>query len=263
MAMQVRHKRETDASLIKLDARWSRVEAIADGAIIADGVLLDIRGAHGGHTLTYRPTHFTDGFGKLIEINRTPAGVYSALVEDAHGGGTAINTNVNVTSYPHAVVGATGQTSPKEYSENRGGTEGKKIAARFLHTQLNAWADGLDRYSRGVPHAHVVKGHDFLYQAHRACFLVMTGAATGGGWAGRNDQQRIAWAFAMAQGAADTTNPLEFYERAGALTAPTVPKAWVDRNATRLNLSAAITINGTVATDLDIVGAGWIDDIDA
>ena len=270
MAMDLVVKRVVQASDIALDARWSRVEAIADGALIADGVLLDVRGAKNGYTLFYQPALFADGAGKQIALSKAPDGAYTAEIEDTHNGGTAISRDTTVSSYPAVIHGATGQTVASTHADSVTELEGLKQAARDLHTQLNAWADGLDRYSRGVPHADVVKGHDFLYEAHRAAWAVM-GRRTGitawdrtSGNGERTIAQRVEWAREMAKGAADTATPLEFYAKAHSLSAPTVPASWVGRGGSRVNLASVIEFpDASPPAELDIVGASWIDDLKA
>ena len=265
MAMELVVKRVTVAADIALDSRWSRVEAIADGAIVADGVLLDVRGAKAGYTLFYQPTLFSDGAGKQIALSKTPAGAYVAEIEDTHDGGTAISRDSTVSSYPTSIHGTTGQTVASTHPESVTEIDGLKQAARDLHAQLNAWADGLDRYSRGVPHDHIVKGHDFLYAAHRAAWAVMGNRTGNAAWDSHSIAHRITWAEEMAKGAADITTPLEFYAKAGDIRnrdVPTVPGSWVSESSVRVNLADHVLFaDANAPADLDIVGAGWIDEL--
>ena len=126
--------------------------------------------------------------------------------------------------------------------------ESLKNAFRGLHGQLHGWADGLDALSRGQPARLVQAGHNWLYFAHYAAYLVGTNQIAGTTFNNLSRAQRIAWTGRMAQGAADVTSPFEFYQREGALASnhplydgPTGPATWVrPDNATALNLSASL-----------------------
>ena len=155
-----------------------------------------------------------------------------------------------------------------------------KNAFRSLHSQLHVWADGLDSLSRGQPARLVQAGHNWLYFAHYAGYLVGTNQIAGTTFNNLSGAQRIAWAGRMAQGAADVTSPFEFYQREGALASnhalydgPTGPATWVrPDNATALNLAnslysgssppfaaiAAVDIN-----TIDLSNGGWIDSLTA
>ena len=159
--------------------------------------------------------------------------------------------------------------------------EAIKVAFRGLHTQLHAWADGLDAQSRGQPVRLVQAGHNWLYFAHFSAYLVGTNQIAGSDFANLSGAQRIAWAGRMAQGAADVTSPFQFYQREGAITdtshvfynGPTGPATWVrPDNATALNLADALHASSTPAfaaaggvdiLNVDLSNGGWIESITA
>ena len=158
--------------------------------------------------------------------------------------------------------------------------ESLKNALRSLHEQLHGWADGLDALSRGQPARLVQAGHNWLYFAHYAAYLVGTNQIAGTTFNNLSRAQRIAWAGRMAQGAADVTSPFEFYQREGALLTshplydgPASPATWVrPDNATALNLSASLyaasspAFAATAAVDISNVNlsdGGWIDALTA
>lgn len=138
-------------------------------------------------------------------------------------------------------------------------TARKRAAARRVHQALIGWAAALA--AEGIAHAAsvVAVGHDYLYQAHRATYLVFHGSYT--------VAQLEAWATQMAMGAADVTSPQTFFRRmeVGSLSAPDGPAAWVDFGgpagaARRVNLaqaqarSRAATAQGGLG--LDAAGTG-------
>ena len=156
-----------------------------------------------------------------------------------------------------------------------------KNTFRALHTQLHAWADGLDALSRGQPARLVSAGHNWLYYAHYSAYLVGTNQIAGTIFNNLSRAQRIAWANRTAQGAANVTTPFEFYQREGAISpdthplylGPTEPTVWVrPDNATALNLASSLH-SGTspafrpiAAVDISTVNladGGWIDALTA
>ena len=150
-----------------------------------------------------------------------------------------------------------GSAVQERYSE---GLAGLRDAFRTLHQQLHNWADGLDRLARGQAAATVAIGHDFLFRAHQAAYLIGRNSTT------YTIAQRVAWANAMATGAADVTSPAEFYQHVldDGITGPTGPTAWVNpADATKLNLSASQTISGTVPTTAELASGNWIEALSA
>lgn len=129
-----------------------------------------------------------------------------------------------------------------------------KSAFRSLHVQLHGWADGLDALSRGQLAEVVSAGHDWLYWAHGAAYLIGRDSTT------YTIAQRIAWAGSMATGAADITSPAAFYASAAGRVAPTGPKTWVNpETGAKVNLDSAIDVSGTVPTSADLSGGAWIE----
>lgn len=127
----------------------------------------------------------------------------------------------------------------------------RRAAARLLHGALESWASALS--AEGVVHAAsvVAVGHDYLYHAHEAGYLMA-----------HHDLTPIAqyedWCRQMARGAADVTSPREFFlrmEAGSGLRAPTGPCAWVRwgntlseglTTAVRVPLAEAIAASGPV-----------------
>ena len=158
--------------------------------------------------------------------------------------------------------------------------EAIKNAFRAMHGQLHAWADGLDSLARGQPARLVQAGHNWLYFAHYAAYLVGTNQIAGADFASLSGAQRIAWANRVAQGAADVTSPFQFYQREGAIAeghdlydGPTGPATWVrPDNATALNLASSLHAGSTPAfaavaavdiLNVDLSNGGWIDSLTA
>ena len=157
--------------------------------------------------------------------------------------------------------------------------EALKNTFRNLHTQLHAWADGLDALSRGQPLRLVQAGHNWLYFEHYAAYLVGTNQIAGTVFNNLSQAQRIAWANRTMQGAADVTNPFEFYQREGAIpqantalyNGPQEPAVWVrPDNATALNLAASLHSGTTPAfapvaavdvSTINLSDGGWIDSL--
>ena len=263
-------------NLIYETTRWSRVQTLKDGAIIADGVLVDIRGGKPGSSVTYRPggDAVEGGYARDITIIKKTDSSYEAFVQDAGSGTTSTTTlNANRSNFP--IIGNVGQTASSTFDDSVTELEGLKQAARDLHKQLNAWADGLDRYSRGVRQSVVTKGHNYLYEAHRAAWIVMGNRSSQHGFGSLTIAQRIAWAQAMGRGSADVRSPLEFYEKAEKIgtaqgTGPGYPTTWVNAAGTRLNLNSALEFNAALKdanesppTALDTVSEkpSWIESL--
>ena len=153
--------------------------------------------------------------------------------------------------------------------------EARKNAYRALHTQLHAWADGLDALARGQPVRLVNAGHQWLYFAHYSAYLIGTGQVAGSDFSNLSGAQEIAWANRTAQGAADVTSPFEFYQREGAIASahalyngPTGPAVWVrPDNATALNLANSLHATSSPAfapvgsvdiSTINLSDGGWI-----
>lgn len=127
-------------------------------------------------------------------------------------------------------------------------TRRKRAAAEQVHAALRSWTRALA--VEGVTHAAsiVAVGHDFLYQAHRACYLVFSHG-------GYTVAQLEDWATQMALGAADAKSPHTFFQRMEGsgtpIAAPTGPTAWVkftahnaSATAVRVNLADAAAASG-------------------
>ena len=147
-----------------------------------------------------------------------------------------------------------------------------KAGFRFFHTQINNWADGLDLLRRGQPIAKVESGHDWLYFAKYAGFLIannMTSATSGGSAVTRTVNVRIGWAGAMAQGALNVASPAQFYADPNEPNPPTGPISW--RNLTSpyaaVALGSAIEIHPAAGAPdidtIDLANGTWINALTA
>lgn len=138
-------------------------------------------------------------------------------------------------------------------------TARKRAAARRVHQALIGWTAALTAEGIAHPASVVAIGHDFLFRAHQATYLVFRNGA-------RTAARLEGWATQMAMGAADVTSPAEFFRRMETgLAAPNGPCAWVDFGglngvARRVNLaqaqarSRAATAQGGLG--LDAAGTG-------
>lgn len=158
----------------------------------------------------------------------------------------------------------------------------RRAAARRVHVALQGWSAALA--AEGVVHgaALVAVGHDFLWRAHQASWLMA-----------HRDILPIAqyedWCTKMALGAADVTSPQTFFEVMirRSIPAPNGPCAWVRwghtaqeglNTAVRVDLIDAITVSGAVTlsapgnlglNSADLPGDGipadgsWIDSLTA
>ena len=125
----------------------------------------------------------------------------------------------------------------------------RRDAARQVHAALEGWTVALA--AEGVVHAAsvVAVGHDFLYHAHQAVYIMAHRDAIG-------IASFEGWCAAMARGASDVTSPRAFFARMEAgsgLRAPTGPCAWVRwghresegfTTAIRVPLAEAIAASG-------------------
>lgn len=141
--------------------------------------------------------------------------------------------------------------------------DNRKAAARACHAQLLNWATALVTEGVGHPAASINLGHDFLNQALRGLYIVMTRAAY-------TSAQKITFCENTSRGAADITNPAEFYDKIESIgAAPTSPVVWVDvRTGARVNLSAAITttaelsiVNTDAPNTVGYSRTNWIDSL--
>ena len=124
----------------------------------------------------------------------------------------------------------------------------RRAAARRVHEALQGWSAALT--SEGVVHpaSIVAIGHDYLYRAHQAVYIM----------AHRNllaISEFEDWCSKMAMGASDVTSPSEFFARmeGPGVVAPSGPCAWARwgntvseglTTAVRVPLAQAITVSG-------------------
>ena len=230
---------------------YSRVEAIADGAIVADGTLIDLRGARAGASLYLRNQADLHRH-RYILVNRDSDGNWSCTVSTTHAAATASN-DTELSSYPHAIIGNHGQAVQKTLDGSITQLAGIRAAFSNAHEQFNAWGQGLDALARFYPQRIVNAGHDWLYWAgHVAAYMVAN--HNGYSWA-----QKMTWAETVISGAADITTPAEFYANTSAHTAPTRAKTWVNpATGAKVNLSAAVNVPGTAPTIAQLANGGWV-----
>ena len=166
--------------------------------------------------------------------------------ETVYGGAVSDDADVGwwltITGVGNGTVAATPAALPAD-------TVRKRAAARRVHAALQGWTAALAVEGVTHPAAIVAVGHDFLFRAHQACYLVFKhGAYT--------VAQLESWAGEMAKGAADVTSPATFFARmeggGSPLAAPTQPTAWVKftahsntATAVRVNLADAVTASGS------------------
>ena len=234
---------------------YSRVELIAELAVIVDGVLIDLRGAvaaasvvHGGAGLAgVRPSvtlsRLADGSGRL-DIEETTANVASSTADST------------VTTFPHALIGSAGQTAASTAPGSVTRLAGKRAAFTACHAQFQGWAQGLDALAPYEPQTVVEAGHEWLrLGGHVAAYMVAHDTTLT--WA-----QQVAWAASVVRGAAGVTTPAQFYADSSTHTAPTGPVTWVNpATGARLALSAAMALTGTPPTPAQLAGGEWVTSI--
>ncbi len=95
-------------------------------------------------------------------------------------------------------------------------------------------------------------GRNKLYWSMGGNYLVQNNAAI-------PLADRISHMLYSAQGAADTSNADQFFQKAETLVASTGPISWVDQSdyRTRLNLAAAVSIAGTLPSGLVLLNPSW------
>lgn len=142
----------------------------------------------------------------------------------------------------------------------------KKRALTNLHERLHAWADGLDRKSRGQPIRRVNAGHQWLFYKHYSAYLIGTNQVDGVTY---TDDQIITWANQSMTGAADTRNVAEFYAAeplTGALAdGPTGPMTWVNpATGAKVDLVDSLVVtpeSGISIDDIDLADGAWIEEL--
>ena len=236
---------------------YSRVEAIADGALIVDGTLLDLRGTREGKSLYLRNDADLHRH-RFVLVNRAPNGDWACTVSTTHTAASATSDST-LSSYPHAVIGNHGQAVQRTLAGSVTETDGLRRAFRVVHEQLLVWSGGLDSLSRFYPQSIVNAGHDWLYWAgHIAAYIVAHNSTYT--WANKMD-----WAESVITGAADVSTPAEFYANTAAHTAPTSPRTWINpANGQKVNLANVIPLSANQApTIAQLDNGGWIDSLTA
>lgn len=125
----------------------------------------------------------------------------------------------------------------------------RRAAAWLVHGALQGWSRELAAEGVVHPAATVAIGHDFLFHAHQAVYIMTHRNLLPVG-------EFENWCQKMALGASDVTSPAEFFRRMEAgqrLAAPAGPTAWVRwgntveeglTTAVRVPLAQAITASG-------------------
>lgn len=104
------------------------------------------------------------------------------------------------------------------------GVDARKDAARSAYDQLDAWTAALA--AEGVYHSieHVGIGHDFLFYARQALYLVMNDATY-------THAQKVTFCAELSKGASDVTSPFTFFQKVDSIADAAVPKevcSWVN-----------------------------------
>ena len=248
MAMIIKRKfHEADAV-----ASWGNIEVIADGAVVVNGILLDLRGARTGATLILDEPR-TEEETKQVVLNRDSDGNWMCIISERHTS-TSSESESTVSTYPHVVSGTGSQT----ITETRGITKADalKETYRNLYKQLDGWSEGLNALGKYYPQSIVNAGHDWLLLGgYEAAYMIANSSSYT--W-----NQKVSWAEQAGRGALDITSPAEFYANPETHTAPTQHKTWVNPSTgLRVELTDSVVLTETAPDTGTVVGGGWIESL--
>ena len=234
---------------------FSRVELIAELAVIVDGVLLDLRGATAPTSVTHGGGGF-DGVSPSVALSRLADGTGRLEIEETTANVVSSTADSNVATFPHALIGAAGQTATSTAPGSIPETDGLRAIYRDLVADIQALGIAMNDIDAWHPHAVLGVRHDVLYWMFRVpAWMVATSSRT---WA-----QRVAWAEAMQKTIASKT-ALKWYEDIESLSAPTGAMVFVDPDdATVKDISAATALAGTAPTSSQLAAGHWPDTITA
>lgn len=201
-----------------------------------------------------------------------------AMPEDGYAGGAALA----LLGREVAVVGGVLADAARPVATR----SAKYRAAIGLHNGLLRFRDYVEAHAPGVPQAAVGRVLDYLYQAHRAAHMIVTGTATNAAKP-ETDAQVIAWCNAMRLGPADSSvitevgvydvdGLFQIFEKAAGHTDPAGASSWVDLDTSnwtadgegnanavpvRVNVDAIQVVNGPVTAYLNVQSLEWLTDI--
>ena len=134
--------------------------------------------------------------------------------------------------------------------------EDVRNAVRAFQAQVIAWSRELDLKAVGQPRAKVDQGHDRLYSALGASFILCRDT-------NYSINDRKAYATLMRFGSLDVAKVDDFYDRdTGTFIAPTSRgtsetwHTWVDMSqdpVVRVNLLNSVTVTGSIAADVNLL----------
>ncbi|MCY4248095.1 MAG: hypothetical protein OXE95_11050 [Chloroflexi bacterium] len=114
------------ANLLRRDG-FARIEAQHEGCVVADGVMLDMRGAQNATSLFYPKGAIGDGIAASISLIRSEDGEYICEVIDTQAGASE-RRDETITDFPYAIVGEAGQSVTSVDSGSITLTSGLRLA---------------------------------------------------------------------------------------------------------------------------------------
>ena len=226
--------------------------------MVADGVLLDLRGERGVKRLRYEPTPVDYGAAPAIELYRSADGDYmveAISCDDTAVSSSAVDASLDA-SVSRAILGTTGQTVSRTLSGSVSVLDGLRSACEDLHEALNGITQRLNDAAAWHPTTLVNEGHQWIYWAgHMACYQVAHNTSL-------SLAQRIAWAVA-SKAIVDRSTGDTLYDTIDAATEPTGPVGVVNPvNAQLVGFTNPVSLTGGdygSAPDPSALGNGkWI-----
>ena len=207
---------------------FTNVEYLAGGAVVADGVLLDMRGADMVLRLRYEPNPSDYGATPSVEMYRNADG--DLFVEVINCDNTAVsNTNTYSRGNNRDVViqGTGSQTITSTLDGSVSLIQGLRNACEDLHEALNGITQRLNDAAAWHPTTLVNEGHQWIYWGgHMACYQVAHNTTL-------SLPQRIAWAK-TSKAIVDRSTGDTLYDTIDAATEPTAPVGVVNPNNSQL-----------------------------
>ena len=121
--------------------------------------------------------------------------------------------------------------------------------------QMDAWDNLLDTLSHGYDASLVQTGHDYLWRARGAMYLVLSNSTY-------TVPQKLAFVKAVRLGALDITSVSAFYTSFEGDPGPTVSSwcIWVNpSDADRINLINSMVITGTIPDTVALYARQWVE----
>ena len=236
----------------------TNVRAIADGAVIADGVLLDLRGADEGASVAqYFGDYESAGRAKGAVLNRAPDGAYSVTVTDFHTAADA-EQDSTLSSYPVTLAGSGAvEAATSDAFGNITETDRLRQEYRDLISAVKSLGVEMNEIDAWHPHAAVGRRHDWLYWAFRASAYLVA-HSNSYTW-----DEKVRWAAENVTQLAGKT-ALKWYEDMESASAPTSAVAIVDpADNTVKDITQAVAIAGTDPTTAQLKAGAWVEDLEA